>query len=76
MKCEFSETQFMFSFVHELLNKQQVSSLKWFVPMFPTQHAEKKLGYDFKINNPVYAIFIQFKVPEKKYQQELRIGGK
>jgi hypothetical protein len=55
----------MFSFVHELLNKQQVSSLKWFVPMFPTQHAEKKLGYDFKINNPVYAIFIQFKVPEK-----------
>lgn len=66
MNCEFSETQFVFGILNELVNSCWNSKKAWTSPRFPTQRQEKKLGYDFKIEGAVRTLFFQFKVPEKK----------
>lgn len=65
MRCEFSEMQFVFGIVNELVNKHWTREKAWISPRFPTSRKEKELGYDFSIKGPVRTIFMQFKVPEK-----------
>ena len=62
MYCEFSETQFLFCFLRELLNKNHQISM----PFIPTQRKEKTLGYDSRLKNGFHVFFIQFKVPESR----------
>lgn len=66
MKCEFSETQFVFGIMNELINKCWQTKKGWKFPYFPTHRQEKQLGYDVKITGPVRNVFFQFKVPDKK----------
>ena len=66
MDCSFSETQFVFAILHELLDKKWSTKRGWLPPKFPTQRQERDLGYDVSIQGPVRALFFQFKVPEKK----------
>lgn len=66
MYCSFSETQFVFGILHELLNKHWSTKKGWLPPMFPTQRKERDLGFDVRIKGRVRALFFQFKVPEKK----------
>jgi hypothetical protein len=66
MDCSFSETQFVFGILHELLNNHWSTKQGWLPPMFPTQRKERDLGYDVHIKGCVRALFFQFKVPEKK----------
>lgn len=66
MKCEFSETQFVFGIMTELANRCWTTKKGWKAPNFPTQRQEKNLGYDVKIKGAVRNLFFQFKVPEKK----------
>lgn len=66
MDCSFSETQFVFGILHELLNNHWSTKQGWLPPMFPTQRKEHDLGYDVRIEGCVRALFFQFKVPEKK----------
>lgn len=68
MKCEFSETQFVFGVMNELVNNYLQKKSGWTALYFPTQRKEMRLGYDVKIKNPVRtrSVFFQFKVPEKK----------
>ena len=66
MKCEFSETQFVFGILKELVNTNLSTKKCWKAPYFPTQRQEKDLGYDVKIMGAVRSLFFQFKIPEKK----------
>lgn len=66
MKCEFSETQFVFGIMKELADRWWTTGRGWKAPNFPTQRQEKELGYDVKIKGAVRTLFFQFKVPEKK----------
>lgn len=66
MKCLFSEIQFAFGVMNELVNYYFKPQKVWGVPMFPTQRKEKYVGYDVGIKGPVRTLFFQFKVPEKK----------
>lgn len=65
MRCEFSETQFAYSIIHELTNHHWIPGKAWSAPFMPTQRKELDLGYDFEIHGPVRTVFFQFKVPEK-----------
>lgn len=60
MKSEFSETQFAFGVVHEILNRHPNS---WSI-FFPTQRKENDCGYDVKLNHEVTPVYVQFKVAE------------
>lgn len=67
---KFSETQFSFCYVFEIIKKYN----KKLVPLFPTLRQEKTLGYDAVIGG---SLFLQFKIPkfmkkEKKYQISLQ----
>lgn len=62
----FSEIQFSFGIMHELVNCKYKSSRGWVAPYFPSQWLEGKLGYDVCIHSPVRTVFFQFKVPEKR----------
>lgn len=66
MKCEFSETRFVFGILHELANRCFATGRGWKAPNLPTQREEKELGYDVEITGAVRSIFFQFKIPEKK----------
>lgn len=66
MKCEFSEMQFVFGIMNELVNRCWSTRKGWMAPKFPSQRQEKELGYDVKIKGAVRTLFFQFKVPEKK----------
>lgn len=65
MRCEFSETQFVFGITNELINVYLNPKYAWGAPIFPTQVQEKKLGYDTTIKGKVITLFFQFKVPKK-----------
>lgn len=65
MKCEFSETQFVFGIMSELVNRCWGKNKGWQTPFFPTQRQEKTLGYDANINGTTRVLFFQYKVPEK-----------
>lgn len=66
MICKFSETQFMFGILHELVSQCWKPEKAWSTVKFPTQREEKKKGYDCTIEGAVRSLFFQFKVPEKK----------
>jgi len=66
MDCQFSEMQFAFGLMNELVNNKFKSSKGWLTPTFPTQRKERDLGYDLSIKGPVRTIFFQFKVSDKK----------
>ena len=66
MYCEFSEMQFAFGILNELVTYYFKSKNGWSAPILPTQREEMQLGYDCKIQNSVRAILFQFKVPEVK----------
>jgi hypothetical protein len=67
MALKFSETQFSFCYVFEILKKYPK-----LMPIFPTLREEKYLGYDVKIGG---SLFLQFKRPKylanNKYQIKL-----
>ncbi len=65
MKCEFSETQYMFGVMREVAALLKPSG-GWMAPLFPTQNDEKNLGYDCAFPGKVRTLYLQFKVPEKK----------
>lgn len=70
--CEFSETQFAFCYVNEMLNRYP----HILMPIFPTLRQERKLGWDVRIDDDTEidgSLFIQFKRPKflsrtKKYK--------
>jgi hypothetical protein len=62
--CEFSETQFSFSYVFEILKKYEK-----LIPLFPTLREEKKVGYDVQVGS---SLFLQFKRPERYFKKENR----
>lgn len=64
MDCGFSETQFSFTIISEMVNKL-TSARGWAMPALPSLRKEKKLGYDVKLAGPVNTLFLQFKVPKK-----------
>ncbi|MBS0289800.1 MAG: hypothetical protein JSS07_07190 [Proteobacteria bacterium] len=76
MKCEFSETQFAFSFVWELIRKYPN---RFIMPWFPNtvQEGREGGGYDVKIDlnqNISGSLFLQFKIPEYlKSKQKYKI---
>jgi hypothetical protein len=68
--CGFSETQFSFCYVFEILSKYPGK----LVPLFPTTNQENKRGYDVNIGG---SLFLQFKRPrylksENKYQIDIK----
>lgn len=75
--CEFSETQFLFAFTHEILNRYETLT----IPCIPTLREEKNVGWDLKITiDPSTdiegSIFFQFKRPvyikkQNKYKIEV-----
>ncbi|MCR4655979.1 MAG: hypothetical protein K5770_07115 [Lachnospiraceae bacterium] len=65
MVCEFSETQFAFGIVFEIVKKNCISK-GYSAPLFPTQAMEGEFGYDMQLNGKTRTLFLQFKVPEKK----------
>lgn len=77
MKCEFSETQFAFCYVFELIKNNPT---KFIMPWFPNtvQEGREGGGYDVKINlNPQISgsIFLQFKIPvHLKTKQKYKIN--
>lgn len=64
MYCAFSEMQFVFGILHELVNCW-TPGRGWSAPTLPTQRQEANLGYDTMIKGPVRTLYFQFKVPEK-----------
>lgn len=76
MKCEFSETRFVFGILHELANRCFATGRGWKAPNLPTQGEEKELGYDVEITGAVRSIFFQFKIPEKRLLQTRNTGTK
>lgn len=66
MHCEFSETQFVFGILNELVNRCWKREKACTSLCLPTQRKEKDTGFDFSIKGPVRTLFFQFKVPEKK----------
>lgn len=77
MRCQFSETQFAFCYVFELIAKYPK-----LMPLFPNtvQEGRKGGGYDVEIDG---SLFLQFKIPEyltrdKKYKIKIdtKIGKK
>ncbi|MBI2792322.1 MAG: hypothetical protein HYX61_10205 [Gammaproteobacteria bacterium] len=70
MKCEFSETQFAFCYVFELINNNPE---RFVMPWFPNtvQEGREGGGYDVNING---SLFLQFKIPEYlKTKQKYKI---
>lgn len=65
MHCEFSELQFAFGLLNELVNNCWAPGRAWSLPIFPTQREEAALGYDVKMKGPIRTLYLQFKVPEK-----------
>ncbi len=62
MDCNFSETQFAFGLMRELM--QKFSPTKGYFIECPSTVVEGKTGYDLKMYNKYTAIFLQFKIPE------------
>lgn len=71
MKCQFSETQFAFGIMSELVKKRGPNK-GWKAPYFPTQVKEAEDGYDVKIRGPIRTIFLQFKIPDKKIKSNAK----
>lgn len=64
MDCQFSETQFAFCALNELVAKLNPAR-GWSMPIMPTQRAEALSGYDCQLKGRVRTLFLQFKVPRK-----------
>lgn len=64
MKCKFSEAQFQFNILHEIVNKLS-SDKGWNMPIIPSLAKENDLGYDCKLDSSFKVLFFQFKIPEK-----------
>lgn len=64
MNCQFSETQFAFCALNELVAKLNPAH-GWSMPIMPTQRAEALSGYDCQLTGKVRTLFLQFKVPRK-----------
>lgn len=62
MDCQFSETQFAFCALNELVAKLNPAR-GWSMPIMPTQRAEALSGYDCQLKGSVRTLFLQFKVP-------------
>lgn len=62
MDCQFSETQFAFCVLNELVAKLNPAH-GWSMPIMPTQRAEALSGYDCQLKGSVRTLFLQFKVP-------------
>lgn len=65
---EFSETQFLFCFLNELLSNHPHA----FMPMIPTQRKEKNVGYDANITIGSRVLFLQFKIPEFRKRKKAK----
>lgn len=76
MKCEFSETQFVFGVMNELVNNYLQKKSGWTALYFPTQRKEMRLGYDVKIKNPVRtrSVFFNLKFQKKRLHRRENIG--
>lgn len=74
MKSNFSETQFQFAILHEMVNK----SLPFDI-FLPNTISETKLGYDAKIiNSKGIPVFYQFKISEYLFnngKESVDMGG-
>lgn len=55
----FSEAQYEFGFLFELVN--HLKEHGWTAPYIPSQREEKNCGYDAKLKNKYRTLFIQFK---------------
>ena len=65
MRCQFSEMQFVFGVLREIVQKLNPAN-GWTSIQIPTQREELEVGYDCRLGRgAVRALFFQFKVPQK-----------
>lgn len=65
MRAEFSEFQFAHSVTREIEDRLVFTNLNPGLPYIPNQRQEAAGGYDVAFEGPVYAVFLQYKLPEK-----------